>query len=88
MSFQENMNTIKDYLNSILPGQKIKHLVPSQVIWDNELNDYNWDFVEEIQMLARGTLSEDIFVTLRFNNKPDLLVDMYRLPGISMNFFD
>ncbi len=81
------LDTIKGHLRTILPGQRIKYIPPLQLLWDSDSKDYNWETVEEIQMLVRGLLQIDTFVTLRFNDKyyeedssHDLLVDIYRLP--------
>lgn len=69
------LEPIKSIIVSIAPGQRIKYQPPQELIWDGE--DYNWEYVEEIQMLIRN-LPEDIFATLRFD-KPNLTVDIYRL---------
>lgn len=72
------LEPIKSLLDTISPGQRIKYEPSQELIWDKDHEDYNWDNTEEIQMLIRN-LPEDIFATLRFN-KPNLTVDMYRLP--------
>ena len=73
---------IKRYLATIEPGQRIKYSLPSDLIiekWDDH-NEINWDIGEEIQMLVRGPIPNDIFVTLRFeSNETEIIVDFYRL---------
>ena len=72
------LEPIKSRLDAILPGQRIKYQPSQGLIWDDNLQDYYWEDVEEIQMLIRN-MPDDIFATLRFN-RPNLTVDIYRLP--------
>ncbi len=79
MSVIDCLEPIKEYLTKILPGERIKYNLPLKLIWDDETDDYKWNNVAVIPLLTEGCLPEDIFVTMRFN-KPDLTVDIYRLP--------
>ena len=77
------LSIIKEHLNTISPGQRIQYVPPQKLFWDDELNELNWDMVEEIQMFVRGPLEKDIFVTLRFDpsksSEYNLVIDIYRL---------
>jgi len=72
------LEPIKNILSTIAPGERIKYQPPQELTWVKDLQDYEWEYVEEFQMLARN-LPDDIFATLRFN-RPNLTIDMYRLP--------
>jgi hypothetical protein len=74
---------IKDLLETIPPAGRFTYSPPRQLIWDDDLCEYIWSNVEEIQMLVRGPIPRDIFVTIRFDDglfKGNLCVDIYRLP--------
>jgi hypothetical protein len=83
MSYTDISKVVDEYLKIITPGERMKYIPPKELIWDSEFNDFNWDVIEEIQMMYRGSLlPENIFVTLRFNlnHSQDLTIDIYRLP--------
>jgi hypothetical protein len=72
-----NNNTlqkIENYIKTITPGQRIEHHIEKLISNDD------WESIEEIQMLVRGNIPKDIFVTLRFEQN-DFVVDFYRLPN-------
>ena len=85
MTENDIFSTLTDYMEHIQPGERIRYHVPKELyITRDELGDEDWDweFIEEIQMFVRGNFKhENLFVTLKFKGpQSDLLVDMYFLP--------
>ena len=80
-SYCEMYEVVRNLLNKIQPGNRIKHVIPVEFIYEGD-EDFNWDIIEEIQMMVRGEdVPSDVFVTLRFSDLDQpFVVDVYRLP--------
>ncbi|SNW62949.1 Hypothetical protein ORPV_1045 [Orpheovirus IHUMI-LCC2] len=76
----KSYDIIKKYLETIQEGTRIKYTLRNNEIWNYNDNEYNWEVLEEIQMMARGNIDPNIFVTLRFNEaEKELTVDMIKV---------
>ena len=74
-NFSVILDKINNYIRIILPGQRI--IYRPDMIFSNEY----WDPIEEIQMIIRGHIPSDIFITIRFDSDlKNVIVDFYRLP--------
>ena len=99
MSRKEVFIALTDCIERIQPGERIKYSVPQHLYVNRDHygdEDWNWEFIEEIQMFVRGPLDKilsptdqllshtkanNLFITLRFSyTDNDLSVDMYFLP--------
>lgn len=75
------LTVVEENIKNIRPGQRIKYRPPLNLIKSSDnVDDFNWDYIEELQMAIRGPINKDIFVTLRFDlAEPEFVVDFYRL---------
>ena len=85
--FSEIFQNVTDFIKTIAPGQRIKYQPSMEILkcpqdpLHPDSSDFDWDYVEEIQMKVRGQIPHDIFVTLRFDDDfNELIIDFYRLP--------
>ena len=82
MSLQTVLNDITHHLSTLVPEQRLSYKLPPSCVWVD--NEYEWDFIEEVQMFIRGNIPNNVFITLRFPDQPnssnhDVTVDFYRI---------
>ena len=74
------IKAIRKDIETIIPKERVKHLLPMGHIYDKETKEFVWDIMEEIQMEIRGNIPEDVFATLRFDEiNGSAMVDIYHV---------
>lgn len=79
----ELFSMIEPTISLIKSGGRIRIVIPREVSHLPGDEYINWDNIEEVQMMCRGSCLEDnVFVTLRFDQKDessDVVIDILRL---------